>query len=124
MIEYATDWRAAGACLNADPDLFFPVAVGGPLVRLAAAGPVHLLVAVRLGRHARHLLRSFGRRCTAASDLPVFRNGERLPGCLHAKRRARGPAPVAPRHVARLARHVGYLGFCGNLRRFLPARAE
>jgi WhiB family transcriptional regulator, redox-sensing transcriptional regulator len=28
MIEYATDWRAAGACLTADPDLFFPVAVG------------------------------------------------------------------------------------------------
>jgi WhiB family redox-sensing transcriptional regulator len=33
MIEYATDWRAAGACLTADPDLFFPVAVG------AAASP-------------------------------------------------------------------------------------
>src|SRR5580693_3689636 len=33
MIEYATDWRAAGACLSADPDLFFPVAVG------AAASP-------------------------------------------------------------------------------------
>jgi WhiB family transcriptional regulator, redox-sensing transcriptional regulator len=28
MIEYATDWRTAGACLTADPDLFFPVAVG------------------------------------------------------------------------------------------------
>jgi WhiB family redox-sensing transcriptional regulator len=28
MIEYAADWRTAGACLNADPDLFFPVAVG------------------------------------------------------------------------------------------------
>jgi WhiB family transcriptional regulator, redox-sensing transcriptional regulator len=28
MIEYATDWRAASACLNADPDIFFPVAVG------------------------------------------------------------------------------------------------
>jgi WhiB family redox-sensing transcriptional regulator len=28
MIEYATDWRAAGACRSADPDLFFPVAVG------------------------------------------------------------------------------------------------
>lgn len=28
MIEYATDWRAAGACLSADPDLFFPIAVG------------------------------------------------------------------------------------------------
>ena len=28
MIEYATNWRAASACLNADPDMFFPVAVG------------------------------------------------------------------------------------------------
>jgi WhiB family redox-sensing transcriptional regulator len=28
MIEYATDWRAASACLNADLDMFFPVAVG------------------------------------------------------------------------------------------------
>ena len=28
MIEYATEWRAAGACLAADPDLFFPVAIG------------------------------------------------------------------------------------------------
>jgi WhiB family transcriptional regulator, redox-sensing transcriptional regulator len=28
MIDYATDWREAGACLAADPDLFFPVAVG------------------------------------------------------------------------------------------------
>src|ERR1700722_18546672 len=29
MIEYAPEWRASGACLAADPDLFFPVAVGG-----------------------------------------------------------------------------------------------
>ena len=29
MIDYATEWRAEGACLAADPDLFFPVAVGG-----------------------------------------------------------------------------------------------
>ena len=28
MTDYATDWRAAGACLGADPDLFFPIAVG------------------------------------------------------------------------------------------------
>ena len=29
MIEYAAaDWREAGACLTADPDLFFPIAVG------------------------------------------------------------------------------------------------
>ncbi len=29
MIEYAaTSWRADGACLSADPDLFFPIAPG------------------------------------------------------------------------------------------------
>jgi WhiB family redox-sensing transcriptional regulator len=28
MIEYASNWRAASACLNTDPDLFFPVAAG------------------------------------------------------------------------------------------------
>src|SRR5262245_58561243 len=28
MIEYTTEWRAASACLNTDPDVFFPVAVG------------------------------------------------------------------------------------------------
>ena len=28
MTEYAPEWRKAGACLAADPDLFFPVAAG------------------------------------------------------------------------------------------------
>jgi WhiB family redox-sensing transcriptional regulator len=28
MTDFATDWRAAGACLSADPDLFFPIASG------------------------------------------------------------------------------------------------
>jgi WhiB family transcriptional regulator, redox-sensing transcriptional regulator len=28
MIELTPDWRADGACRTADPDLFFPVAVG------------------------------------------------------------------------------------------------
>jgi len=26
----ASDWRAAAACLHADPDLFFPIATAGP----------------------------------------------------------------------------------------------
>ena len=30
MREYAAEWRATGACLSADPDLFFPIATGGP----------------------------------------------------------------------------------------------
>jgi WhiB family redox-sensing transcriptional regulator len=32
MIDYATDWRAAGACLAADPDLFFPLGAGSASV--------------------------------------------------------------------------------------------
>ena len=28
MSEYGTEWRAKGACLSADPDLFFPIATG------------------------------------------------------------------------------------------------
>ena len=28
MTTYATDWRAAGACRSADPELFFPIATG------------------------------------------------------------------------------------------------
>src|SRR5579872_1969649 len=28
MTDYATDWRASGACVSADPDLFFPIATG------------------------------------------------------------------------------------------------
>jgi WhiB family transcriptional regulator, redox-sensing transcriptional regulator len=26
----ATNWRSAGACLSADPDLFFPISATGP----------------------------------------------------------------------------------------------
>jgi WhiB family transcriptional regulator, redox-sensing transcriptional regulator len=33
MTEYAMDWRAAGACLSADPDLFFPIATGTAAAR-------------------------------------------------------------------------------------------
>ena len=28
MTRYSTDWLAAGACLEEDPDLFYPVATG------------------------------------------------------------------------------------------------
>jgi WhiB family transcriptional regulator, redox-sensing transcriptional regulator len=28
MTHYATEWRAAGACLSVDPELFFPIAEG------------------------------------------------------------------------------------------------
>jgi WhiB family redox-sensing transcriptional regulator len=29
----ATNWRSAGACLSADPDLFFPISSTGPAER-------------------------------------------------------------------------------------------
>jgi WhiB family redox-sensing transcriptional regulator len=32
----ATNWRAAGACLTADPDLFFPISAAGPGARQVA----------------------------------------------------------------------------------------
>ena len=35
MTEYTEDWRAAGACVSADPDLFFPVSAAGPGVAQA-----------------------------------------------------------------------------------------
>jgi WhiB family redox-sensing transcriptional regulator len=28
MVQPAPEWRASGACLTADPDLFFPIATG------------------------------------------------------------------------------------------------
>jgi WhiB family redox-sensing transcriptional regulator len=35
MIEYRTNWRAASACLNADPDMFFPVTAASKQISLA-----------------------------------------------------------------------------------------
>jgi WhiB family transcriptional regulator, redox-sensing transcriptional regulator len=35
MTTYASDWRAAGACRSADPDLFFPIGNGVVAVRKA-----------------------------------------------------------------------------------------
>ena len=32
----ATNWRSAGACLSADPDLFFPITAKGPAQRQIA----------------------------------------------------------------------------------------
>jgi len=32
----ATNWRSAGACLAADPDLFFPISSAGPAERQVA----------------------------------------------------------------------------------------
>ena len=31
-----TNWRSAGACLSADPDLFFPISTSGPAQRQIA----------------------------------------------------------------------------------------
>ena len=71
MTDYATDWRAAGACLGADPDLFFPIAVGeaastqvARALRICDGCPVRqqcLDFAMRTGRVARHLGRHHAR---------------------------------------------------------------
>ena len=37
MSYFATEWRESGACLTADPDLFFPVAAGAAGARRADA---------------------------------------------------------------------------------------
>jgi WhiB family redox-sensing transcriptional regulator len=37
MTSYAPDWLAAGACLSADPELFFPIATGAVGASQAAA---------------------------------------------------------------------------------------
>jgi WhiB family redox-sensing transcriptional regulator len=36
----AMNWRAAGACLDADPDLFFPISSAGPAERQIARAKV------------------------------------------------------------------------------------
>lgn len=33
MDDFGTDWRAASACLSADPDLFFPIATGAVAIK-------------------------------------------------------------------------------------------
>jgi WhiB family redox-sensing transcriptional regulator len=35
MSYYASKWRESGACVTADPDLFFPLAKGGSVARQA-----------------------------------------------------------------------------------------
>ena len=36
----ATNWRSAGACRSADPDLFFPISSAGPAARQIARAKV------------------------------------------------------------------------------------
>jgi WhiB family redox-sensing transcriptional regulator len=52
--EYVTDWRSMGACLAADPDLFFPISSAGP-----AAGQVSRAKAVCGGCQVRRQCLSF-----------------------------------------------------------------
>ena len=72
MTDYATEWRAAGACLSADPELFFPIAEGSAAdrqistaLRVCAGCAVRqqcLDFAMADRRGARHLGRHHGRR--------------------------------------------------------------
>ncbi len=36
MSEYGTEWRAAGACVSANPELFFPIATGAAALKEVA----------------------------------------------------------------------------------------
>jgi WhiB family redox-sensing transcriptional regulator len=46
--EHAGNWRAAGACLRADPDLFFPISPAGPgLAQIARAKAICATCQVR-----------------------------------------------------------------------------
>jgi WhiB family redox-sensing transcriptional regulator len=48
----AVNWRAAGACLSADPDLFFPISSTGPAERqIARAKMICARCRVRRARH-------------------------------------------------------------------------
>jgi WhiB family redox-sensing transcriptional regulator len=42
MSEHASDWRGAGACLSADPDLFFPIAIGTAAADRQVSGALHV----------------------------------------------------------------------------------
>ncbi len=86
MIEYATNWREAGACRTADPDLFFPVAVGAAAspqvtraLRICDGCPVKqecLDFAMRTRESARHL----GRYHAGGAHPRAARAGTRRPG--------------------------------------------
>jgi WhiB family transcriptional regulator, redox-sensing transcriptional regulator len=85
MIEYATDWRAAGACLTADPDLFFPVAVS-----TAASPQVSLALRICDGCRVKQQCLDFAMRTresagiwggtTAEERIRVLRARHRRPG--------------------------------------------
>jgi WhiB family redox-sensing transcriptional regulator len=92
MIEYATDWRAEGACLRADPDLFFPVATG-----TAAATHVSRALRICAGCRVRQQCLEFAMRTGEAHGIwggttPDDRIRERRRG----RYRTRSPWPDSP----------------------------
>jgi len=64
MTEYASEWRGAGACLSADPELFFPIAAGGP-----AAGQVSSALHVCAGCTVRQQCLDFAMKTNEAHGI-------------------------------------------------------
>jgi len=69
MTYYATEWRAAGACLTADPDLFFPAAAGHAAAGHAAAGQVTRAQEICFGCRVREECLDFAMRTGEAHGI-------------------------------------------------------
>lgn len=88
----AANWRSAGACLHADPDLFFPVSVTGPaLIQIAKAKAVCACCLVRVQcldfAQAHHPVDGIWAG-TTAEDRQKARRGERRAARTRPKRSA------------------------------------
>jgi len=64
MTEYTREWRGAGACLSADPELFFPIATDGP-----AAGQVSSALHVCAGCAVRQQCLDFAMQTNEAHGI-------------------------------------------------------
>jgi WhiB family redox-sensing transcriptional regulator len=95
MSFYATEWRESGACLTADPDLFFPVATG--------------TVAVQQAERARRICDGCRVRRQCLQFAMDFGEAHGIWGGTtpEERQRARLGEAAARRFVARRARHVG-----------------
>ncbi|HEY6788014.1 MAG TPA: WhiB family transcriptional regulator [Trebonia sp.] len=95
MSYYATEWRESGACVTADPDLFFPVATGA--------------VAVQQAERARRICAGCHVRRQCLQFAMDFREADGIWGGTTPEERqhARLDAAAARRSAARLARRAG-----------------
>src|ERR1700720_377137 len=92
MIEYPPNWRAASACLNADPDMFFPVAVG-----TAASKQVSLALRICEGCAVRQHCLDFAMR---SGEKDGIWGGPRPEGRIRARRASHPRLSVRARRAA------------------------